>query len=76
MAISAEELEEFTKEVDLEDQDMYFYYHENLEKEIMEHIAEQIREEIDREIMVELIKEIERDKKIVKGILPDKLFEV
>lgn len=39
-------------------------------------IGDWIAEEIDKAILDELFAEIERDREIVKGIIPDKLFEV
>ena len=44
--------------------------------ERLKRLSEWISEQIDNEIMDKILADIERDREIVKGIIPDKLFEV
>lgn len=48
----------------------------DFEKVAVKLFSDWLAEEIDNAIMDELFAEVERDKEIVKGIIPDRLFEV
>lgn len=54
----------------------YNRFLDNVEKVAIKQIGDWIAKEIDKAILDELFAEIERDREIVKGIIPDKLFEV
>lgn len=52
------------------------WHDEVTEQDVIQKLADEICSMIDQSIMDEIIKEVEKDKEIVKYILPNKLFEV